>query len=634
MADGVKVFSGRYEMVRQVARGGMADVYLARDLLLDRPVALKVLFRELSIDPAFVERFRREAQAAANLTHPSIVAVYDWGEEDGTYFIVMEYVDGRSLSTVLREDGALSPERAAAIGADVAGALAFAHRSGVVHRDVKPGNVLLDTVGHVKVADFGIARAINTEENLTQAGTVMGTATYFSPEQAQGHQVDQRSDVYSLGVVLYELVTGRPPFVGDNPVAIAYQHVRQDPVPPRDVNPAIPEPLEHIVLRAMAKDPAARYASADELRNDLLRFRQGRAVTATAPPPTMAVPTVAAAPVAPATASTTAVPRTRAVVEEPMADPHPPRRTGAYLALLFSLLGVLALLMFLLARSLGVVGGGDTGALVVVPTVVGDEAGKARETLRGFGFEVKDEVETNTADVGTVFKQVPEANTRLAQGETVTIYISKGESGIGVPDVVGELQDEGRRALERAGFEVRVENRTDRQVAAGTIVSQEPPGGGTAPEGSEVTIAVSSGKPAVQVPDVTNMDTAEASNRLGQEGFKTAVKREPSDDVEEGRVIRTDPAAGADAPLGSTVTMTVSSGPAEPEEVTVPDTVGMSEEEARNALTSAGFKVRSQDTLATSQDQDGKVLDQSPRGGRSAPKGSTVTIIIGRQATN
>src|SRR5205085_5863848 len=279
-----RVFTERYKIVRHLARGGMAEVYLAHDQLLDRPVALKVLFPEFAADRSFVERFRREARAAANLNHPNIVAIYDWGEEGGTYFIVMEYVDGRTLRELVRAEGPLHPTRAAEIGADIAAALGFAHRNHLIHRDVKPGNVMI--AGLVKVTDFGIARAGDPAESLTQTGAVMGTATYFSPEQAQGQPIDPRSDVYSLGVVLYEITTGRPPFTGDSPVAIAYQHVREQPVPPSRINPDIPPPFEAIVLRAMAKNRDDRYPSADALRADLLRFAQGRPVAAmSAPPP-------------------------------------------------------------------------------------------------------------------------------------------------------------------------------------------------------------------------------------------------------------------------------------------------------------------------------------------------------------
>src|SRR2546422_2938078 len=269
------VFSNRYEIQRGIARGGMAEVYLARDQLLDRPVAVKVLFAEYARDPSFVERFRREAQSAASLNHPNIVAIYDWGQERGTDFIVMEYVRGRSLRDVVQVNGPFSPRRTAEIGAEIAGALEFAHRNGVVHRDVKPGNVLLTADGDIKVTDFGIARA-GTSEALTQIGAVMGTATYFSPEQAQGLDVDGRSDVYSLGVVLYEMVTGVPPFTGESPVAVAYKHVRENPERPSVHAPDMPPDLERIILTAMSKDVDSRYQTADELRNDLLRFVRGQ----------------------------------------------------------------------------------------------------------------------------------------------------------------------------------------------------------------------------------------------------------------------------------------------------------------------------------------------------------------------
>src|SRR4051795_313494 len=272
-----QVFSNRYRIEREIAHGGMAEVYLARDQSLSRPVALKALFPEFAREPSFVERFRREAQAAANLNHPNIVSIYDWGQESGTYFIVMEYVEGRSLRELIHSEGPLEAGQAADIAAEIASALAFAHRSGVVHRDVKPGNVLLTRTGTVKVTDFGIARA-GTSDGLTQTGSVMGTATYFSPEQAQGLPVDGRSDVYALGVVLYEMVTGVAPFTGDSPVSVAYKHVREDVVLPSERNPDVPPDLEHIIVTALNKAPENRYQTADDMRADILRFRRGRPV--------------------------------------------------------------------------------------------------------------------------------------------------------------------------------------------------------------------------------------------------------------------------------------------------------------------------------------------------------------------
>src|SRR6202167_4618934 len=273
--DTPRVFSNRYELTHLIARGGMAQVYRARDRQLDRPVALKVLFPELSVDRAFVERFRREAQAAANLSHPNIVPVFDWGEDGGTYFIVMEFIDGRALSSILRTAGPMHPDRAAEIGADVAIALAYAHRHGVIHRDVKPGNVLITEDGIVKVTDFGIARAINTEESLTQTGAVMGTATYFSHEQAEGMGVDARTDIYSLGVVLFEMLTGRPPFLGDTPVSVASKHVRDIAPTPRELVATVPPDLEAIILKYLAKSPDHRYATGYDLRIHLRRLHRG-----------------------------------------------------------------------------------------------------------------------------------------------------------------------------------------------------------------------------------------------------------------------------------------------------------------------------------------------------------------------
>ena len=379
MSDpGPTVFNGRYELHRQLGRGGMAEVFLARDQLLDRPVAMKVLFPEFATDPAFVERFRREATAAANLNHPNIVGVYDWGEADGTYFIVMEYVDGRTLSDILRTEGPLHPDRVADVGADVAAALGFAHRNGVVHRDVKPGNVLVTAAGQVKVADFGIARAItaNADENLTQVGTVMGTATYFSPEQARGDAVDPRSDLYSLGCVLYELLVGKPPFSGDTPVAIAYKHVQESPVPPRQLNVELPAAIEAIVLKCLAKNPVNRYPSAEDLRADLRRFREGSGV--------LAEPVMAPL-VDPGATSVVAATTAAALPDEPYYDEdddEPSKSSRWFLAGLILLLGVLAGMLYILAQQF--TDDDDTGAAQVeVPNVVGERVEEAQRLLAG-----------------------------------------------------------------------------------------------------------------------------------------------------------------------------------------------------------------------------------------------------------
>ncbi len=625
MSQQDRVFNGRYELIRRIARGGMAEVFLAHDQLLDRPVALKVLFPELSIDRAFVERFRREAQSAANLSHPNIVSVYDWGEEDGTYFIVMEFVSGHSLSAVIRQDGSLLPDRAASIGADVAAALAFAHRNGVIHRDVKPGNVLIDDEGSVKVTDFGIARAKGADEGLTQTGAVMGTATYFSPEQAEGTAVDARSDVYSLGVVLYEMVTGRPPFAGDNPVTIAYKHVREEPVPPRRINPAIPAAFEAVVLQAMAKDRDRRYASADELRNDLLRFRHGRAVAAApyVPPPadlTVMQPAYENAPT-----STTVLPAAAAL------QPPPNQRTWIYIVLLVVMLLALAGLLFALGRNLGLFGGNSTTAAVTVPSLTGLDKTVAESQLRNAGLQFTEDLQANPAvDANKVFDQDPKAGTQLQKGKSVVLKISTGAALVKVVDVTNQPTDQAHASLSSAGFTVGQDiQQASSTVPSGTVISMNPPAGTQIdPKATTIILTVSSGPATVTVPDERGKDVATAAADLGQAGFQVQQQSQASPTVPNGTVITTNPPPAATAPKGSMVTIIVSSGP--PQQPTVPHVIGDPQANAVSALQAAGFSVATQTVTVTDPSQDGVVQQQNPAGGTQQPTGTTVTIAVGK----
>lgn len=624
------VFGERYELLKHIARGGMAQVYLAHDLLLDRPVALKALFPELSVDESFVERFRREAKAAANLTHPNIVSVYDWGQGENTYFIVMEYVDGPTLSQLLRQ-GPLQPKRAAAIAASVAAALDFAHRRGVIHRDVKPGNVLIDERSQVKVADFGIARAAGTSEDLTQTGSVMGTATYFSPEQAQGYPVDPRSDVYSLGVVLYEMVTGKPPFAGDSPVSIAYKHVKELPPAPSESNPAVPPPLEAIVLKALAKQPEARYKSAEEMRSDLVRFTNGEpvmAAAAIAAAATGIMGTVGTNPTAVYrdTSRTSVIPTPPGGVPPSGALPPGEDRSRAGLYTLIALVVVLlAVGGYFGGRQAGLFGS-SSKTLTVPSNLTNKPVRIAKNELKQMGFtNVKTQNHASSKfKSGNVISSNPAGGSTIRSGDLLTLIVSSGPNQINVPDVTNMTQAQADQALRKAGFIPSDTQGFSSSVPNGHVISTNPAANKPAAQGSTVQVVVSN---AVTIPPVAGEDPASAGQKLGALGLTVVQSQEASTAFQAGRVTRTDPAAGNKVAPGSQVTVYISTG--KPQS-TVPNLSGKTASQAQQALAQAGLKGSSSTVTVTDPSQDGLVQSQSPAADTSLAPGSTVSYKIGQ----
>ena len=543
-----RLLGGRYELDGVVGRGGMAEVYRARDIRLDRVVAVKTLRDDLARDQTFQARFRREAQSAASLNHPSIVAVYDTGEDTAgpthVPYIVMEYVDGRTLRDLLRDDRRLLPERALEITDGVLRALDYSHRNGIIHRDIKPGNVMLTRTGEVKVMDFGIARAVSdSQATMTQTAQVIGTAQYLSPEQARGERVDSRSDLYSTGCLLYELLTGRPPFLGDSPVAIAYQHVRENPIPPSRLDPEIPPWADSIVLKAMAKDPGQRYQTAGEMRTDIQRALSGVPVAA---------PRTAAYGAAAMGATMTASP-TRAIPGYeygPPEDYPPERRRRTWWWWVAGALLVLAVIGGVAYAFFGSGSGGNA-----VPQVNGLPVAQAEAQVRSAGLVPKVVTQpSNTISKGDVINTNPPNGNKVPANTVVTLYVSGGPSKIAVPDVVGLSQTTAENKLSQFTVKTQTDNASSKP--AGTVVRQDPAGGTQLLPGSTVVIYVSGG--GISVPDVRNNPAGTAQTILRNDGFQvnTVTTAGPPGTL-PGYVFNQSPAGGSSAPHGSTVTIYV-----------------------------------------------------------------------------
>jgi eukaryotic-like serine/threonine-protein kinase len=613
---GNTLVDGRYRILRRIGSGGMADVYCAEDSHLGRQVAIKVLHRRFAQDQEFVERFRREAKAAAGLNHPNVVGVFDRGEHEGTYYIAMEFLTGKTLKDIVTAEAPLPQERVIDIGTQILQAAGFAHRHGVIHRDFKPHNVIVDEHGHAKVTDFGIARAGASE--MTETGSIMGTAQYLSPEQAQGHAVTATSDIYSIGVMLYEMLAGRLPFEGDSAVAVALKHLSEPPAPVSQWRPDVHPALEAVVMAALAKDPTQRWQAAEDLAAALEAARVqieaghngGQDTAAFAP---------IAMPADEATAATQ-VAGAHAPVIAPVAEPHAEReRRWPWFTIGILTLALLGFLAYL------VLSGTLAAEKEEVPRVTGRQLVQARALMERAGFEVQTERVRSSQPFDQVVDQDPNPGEEADRGSTVTLEVSDGPGSVLVPPVANLRQGQAIRELEDAGLEVTVDSEFSDRVKEDFAIRTVPREGSEVTKGTRVRLLVSDGPEQVAVPDVTGLSRDSAEARLRDEGFAVSVAEEESDEP-DGEVIAQSPTGGTELARGDTVTITVSTGRPQ---VDVPDVIGLSERNAGSRLRAAGLEPVTQERAVTDPAQDGVVIEQRPGAGTTLDEGREVIVVIG-----
>jgi serine/threonine-protein kinase len=622
-----RLLSERYELGEVLGYGGMSEVHRGLDTRLGRDVAVKVLRADLARDPQFQMRFRREAQNAASLNHPAIVSVYDTGEVQGEFgplpYIVMEFVDGQTLREIVKTQGPMSQRQVIEVMADVCAALDFSHRHNIIHRDVKPANIMINTGGAVKVMDFGIARALGEGQNVTQTAAVIGTAQYLSPEQARGEAVDARSDVYAAGCVLFELLTGEPPFTGDTPVAVAYQHVREEPRRPSELNPTIPSELDAVVLKALSKNPLNRYQSAAEMRSDLVRVRNGQAPMA----PLVMSDDERTAMIAASPAATTR--RINGRQAQPVDDyddyyDEPPRRSTA------KVVGVVLAVVL----ALGVVGffayqvfsGPAAPRTVAVPAVTNMTETDAKNQIIAAGLRWSDSQpqESSVEQKDHVISTNPPPGTVVDERSPVSLIIGSGPANVTVPRLEGMTLQEAQAALEQAGLELGAQTQQPTSDASliNHVIDSTPKAGVSAKGGDSVAVIIGIQQTGVRVPDVSGQDMDDAENALREEGLKPQ-RPDGADDTD--KVTGTSPSAGQTVPPNSEVELLTGSG----DKVTMPDLRGLREEQAKDRLAELGFPRVTIKREPSNDSQDGRVIDQSVDAGRQISTDQQVTLTIG-----
>lgn len=625
-------------MLEKIGTGGMAEVYKATDEVLNRTVAIKIMLPQYAADKTFAARFRQEAQAAANLQSPYIVSIFDWGQDEGTYYIVMEYVRGIDLKTAIEQRGAINTRKAAEIGSQICSGLSVAHHHNIIHRDIKPQNIMVQPDGNAKIMDFGIARA--GDSSMTRTGSVLGTANYVSPEQAQGKQLTPQTDLYSLGIVLYEASTGKLPFTADEPVAVAVKQVQETPVPPIEINPNIDPVFNAIVLKAISKSTDTRFKDAEEMRAALTNYLAGRPVNIDG------MDTAAATSVLGGTAAATSVMNGQAArgtaTMQPIAtgssartynanraddsNAQKKRKTGLIVGICIALAAIVTVVVLVLVNTSGAAGTAS------IPNVTGKTQADAVTALESDGFKANvTESYSETVANGLVISQSPNAGVEATKGSAVNIVVSKGSETatyVTIPDVTGKSVTEADKLLQAQGLTGKTGDSVySSTVDAGKIVSQDPTAGQKVAPGTTITYTISLGTEIVSIPDVTGEGESAATKTLESAGFQVSSSSEYSTSVDSGKVISYSPSGSA--AKGSTVSIVVSKGAEPAQKATVPNLNGMSQNEANSALKSVGLSLGDVSTKSTTdQSLDGTVASQSPGSGNSVETGSSVDIVL------